>query len=784
MTLGTMALGYIFKPSPIEGPRLQQTEVQTAKPGENIATIYGVGRKAGSVIWTTGRKEHSQETSSGGGGGKGAPAQSGIEYYYTWSGAILVCKGPMARIEAISANEHKLYDYNGGDQEGYLVTQSEFTYDPVTGSWTGAVDADGGTCAMYMGTETQLPDPTIEADKGVGNVPAYRDRCYVVFDNLNLGAYGWGVPTFTFTVRNLITGVAEIYTAICEAVGLEEEDLDVSALEEDELTGFMLLDRAEARNYLAELETAYQFRSVEIDHKIVAVKRGGESVVTIPADELQVRPANSSDVEGERAEKHQIDIPSIVELEFFNPARDYNTDLRPARRYIIDNQKQVSFSLPMTLAGGFAHRIAKVNLYEQWIERYTHTLQMGWKYLYLAPEDVITYTLPDGREETVLLTEMTAAMLGPINCKAVGYNEAIYSLPLGPDGNGLDPVTTTRFGDLTVALIETNAVTDSMKQALGFYAAATCPPDKTWRTVMLSNRYFVNSPFGSGWNIVSYQLPHRATMGSTVSALPDFSGGSALWDEESELVVDFIYVSDDALASATELEVLNGANGLLVGQEIVQFQTAEYLGEFGGKFRWKLTNLHRGVRGTESFIADHGAHDAVVLLNGAVNYIAYNGDSPTRDLTITIRDTEGNTTDTDLTVRGRVIWPYSPTHISWTKTGNDWTVEWVRRYSGSTNFWDSGGEPPLASFEEGPFENDDGEQVFGRQYTFQVLDGGGNVLRNIRTPTESVTYTEAQQIEDFGSAQTEIDVKIYQNSTAVGKGYPAEVTLSGEEGEA
>jgi hypothetical protein len=40
-----------------------------------------------------------------------------------------------------------------------------------------------------------------------------------------------------------------------------------------------------------------------------------------------------------------------------------------------------------------------------------------------------------------------------------------------------------------------------------------------------------------------------------------------------------------------------------------------------------------------------------------------------------------------------------------------------------------------------------------------------------------ITYTEAQQIEDFGSAQGSINIVIYQRSDRVGRGYPLEVSL-------
>lgn len=45
-----------------------------------------------------------------------------------------------------------------------------------------------------------MPDPTIEAALGVGNVPAYRGQAYVVMDDFQLGNFGNRIPNFEFEV--------------------------------------------------------------------------------------------------------------------------------------------------------------------------------------------------------------------------------------------------------------------------------------------------------------------------------------------------------------------------------------------------------------------------------------------------------------------------------------------------------------------------------------------------------------------------------------------------------
>jgi len=55
---------------------------------------------------------------------------------------------------------------------------------------------------VYLGTEDQTPDPTLEEIYGVGNVPAYRGQAYVVFNRLPLELFERGaqVPQLRFEV--------------------------------------------------------------------------------------------------------------------------------------------------------------------------------------------------------------------------------------------------------------------------------------------------------------------------------------------------------------------------------------------------------------------------------------------------------------------------------------------------------------------------------------------------------------------------------------------------------
>ena len=189
----------------IEGPRLADLDFQSSAHGLPIAVVFGTKRLAGNVIWATQIKETRKETRIESGGGKGGGSeQVAVSFTYSVDMAVAICEGPIVGIRKVWADTKLVYnsstDASVGEQIASLVklrleieggsTQVLNTFAP------GAI----GSALIYKGTQTQDPDPTIETDKGVGDVPAYRGLAYIVFDELQLANFGNRIPNFTFEV--------------------------------------------------------------------------------------------------------------------------------------------------------------------------------------------------------------------------------------------------------------------------------------------------------------------------------------------------------------------------------------------------------------------------------------------------------------------------------------------------------------------------------------------------------------------------------------------------------
>ena len=149
----------------VETGKVERFRLTGASEGSSISRIFGRMRVGGQIIWAS-RFLESVATS---GGGKGTPRPSSTTFSYSVSLAIALCEGEIARVGRIWA-------------DGIEIGAAELTM------------------RVYTGSESQLPDPKIDAVEGAGNAPTYRGIAYVVIEDLALSRFGNRVPQFTFEV--------------------------------------------------------------------------------------------------------------------------------------------------------------------------------------------------------------------------------------------------------------------------------------------------------------------------------------------------------------------------------------------------------------------------------------------------------------------------------------------------------------------------------------------------------------------------------------------------------
>lgn len=164
-------LGGLLFPEKVEYPALEDLKLQDSTYGRPIPMIFGTMRVAGNVIWQTPElKKHKQKS-----GGKGGPEITSYTYSASW---------------AVAWCGNEILGYRRKWAAGKIV------YDDTSSS------SDQLQFTKYFGTETQLPDPTMEAVLGAGEVTGHRGTAYTVYDDVYLTDYGNAIPLLE----------AEVYT--------------------------------------------------------------------------------------------------------------------------------------------------------------------------------------------------------------------------------------------------------------------------------------------------------------------------------------------------------------------------------------------------------------------------------------------------------------------------------------------------------------------------------------------------------------------------------------------
>lgn len=193
---GNVALGYAIGSAlggrigsslapPMQGPRLQDLAATSANYGASIPRIVGAMRVGGNLIWAGPLHEHSSTTRTGKGGG-GPKVTS---YTYTRSFAVALSEGE-ADVLRIWAAKKLIYDATSTDPTVIIA---------------GKGYNQGQLATVYRGTETQTPDPTIEAYEG-SPPPAYLGTCYIVINELDVTEFGGRLPPIEAEVVALPSG--------------------------------------------------------------------------------------------------------------------------------------------------------------------------------------------------------------------------------------------------------------------------------------------------------------------------------------------------------------------------------------------------------------------------------------------------------------------------------------------------------------------------------------------------------------------------------------------------
>lgn len=448
------------------------------------------------------------------------------------------------------------------------------------------------------------------------------------------------------------------------------------------------------------------------------------------------------------------DLPLGVNVNFADPAMDQQPNSARSQRHAetTDGRREVSLDVTILVTSIDAARSAADGyLRRTWMQAETCDNALSRAYTRLEPGDVMTLDLDD-IARTAKVARLEFGANGVLSLKWTRDGPAVHVAAEQP-GAPADGFTPSEI--LTPAysrghVLDIPLAQDSHDGLVLYMAAGPYGEDVVWPGANV----YESMDDGDTYSLVEgIGSDQQAIWGVASEVLP--AALATVWDRASVVNVQ---VKAGALTSVTEAQAENGANMALIGSEIVHFTTAALQGDGS----YDLSGFLRGRRGTEQHIAAHAAGERFVMLSPTIRHTMGVSDLTDDFVYKTVTSTSINQagfTET-LEFTGASWKPYSPAHAAVVDDAGDLVASWVRRTRlGGFNV--NGTTPPLGESAEA--------------YEVDVLDAGDVVLRTYSgLTTPEATYSAAHQASDGGAGAA---LRIYQISTSVGRGFPAEIAI-------
>lgn len=594
---------------------------------------------------------------------------------------------------------------------------------------------------------------------GANSVQASASDGVLVTVSVDLGADGYavsnniGIWTRQPAISHDTVSLASVVTDICTYKNASSEesltsaDLDVTELT-DLINGYAIAQQTTIRSAIEQLAQAYFFDAVESDGKIKFVKRGQPSIVTIPDNDLGATNQSENLPLLTIVRQQEVEVPSSVVVVYNDAANSYQVATQQSRRLNVRAGGPLNIELPIVLSADKAKQITDVLRIDATLAKDKYSWITSRKYAIYEPTDVMTV-----RGNALRVTDKTETPDGLIRWDGFADDPRNYTKTY-PGASWTAPVAEVpaSAGPSHLTPLDITLLRDEDDGDNGFYAAIQGYLGG-WTGAVVDK---------SADNGQTYTRVAQTTTSTPVGMVLTVLGmpyTSAAWFDEINTVtvnlpvgVTLSSLSRDSLLANQEL------NNILIGSEVIRYRNAQLSGD-----NYILSGLLRGQRGTEWAFDTHVVNERAIVLDvGALRRIALvlselNANRLYR--TTSLGAVSGELTTFANT--GLYRKPYSAVLLGAGKAGNgDILLDWVRR-TRVGGAWEESVDASLGETSE--------------IFDVEIWDAGFVTLkRTITVSTESATYTNANQITDFGGTQYEVHFKVYQVSSTYGRGYPAQ----------
>lgn len=544
-----------------------------------------------------------------------------------------------------------------------------------------------------------------------------------------------------------MASLASILTDISLAEGLTLDQIDVTGVT-GVVPGFSVSNASSGADIIAQLQSAFFFKVFKSNGKITFRSPQTTVVAALELDHLLPLSGGGylQKVKGENRA-----LPRSLAVQYIDKTADYQQGSQYAMRQIYDTGSNDTLTLAIVLDANKAMQVAQTTLYKKWVNVDTYQWNLAIKFIILEIGDIVTIQEPDYIHRIEIIKKTIDNNV--INFQ--GQLDAYDTLTQGVSGGTISVTTPTVFNptDTILQLLDIPTLR-AQDDNFGYYVAAA-RSNTSWKGCII-----YDSPDDVTYTQIGV-INAPSIMGSTTTALG--VGPHGFMDNGNSVTVTIGI--DGQLTSTTLIDILDSGNSCIIGNEILQFQTATLI----AANTYKLSNLLRGRLGTEWAIGTHAIGDRFVMLTPGGNLIRIidnhaNWNDSRYIKAVSLGQNIADVTAVSFTNTGVSSKPLSSSYVRGIVDGSqNWNLSWLRRTRYNGTLQDNVTDVPL---------NEDSEQ-----YTLNIMSGS-TIVRQVLIDVNNFQYTLAMQTADFGSFQTTLTIKVAQNSALVGAGYYSSRTFT------
>ncbi len=530
-----------------------------------------------------------------------------------------------------------------------------------------------------------------------------------------------------------------LVTQVLADYGVDVE-IDVARLQ-----GFadgLAVDRpSSARDVLEGAAQLQQFRMAERADALAFYSRGQSAPVILPQGDvvaIKKQPMRVF-VQGDAR-----DVPTMVSVSCTDVTQDFGRVAVSARKSDADAGDVLHMETAMSLTQDRAEHLVNQRLGDLWNARAQVKCAVPLRYLALEPGDCVTFD----DDATGQLYELQSVELSTmLNLEGQSLDMAVFAPSKRARAVTPAQVLPTGAG-AEVWLFEVPAA--AAGDGASGVTLAIAGFARPWQRLAIYRMIGDEAQFVGA-------LEQAATMGNLSSAL---NATHVIWRRDVNASTS-VALFGGALASITLMRLLSGGNAMALvdgvrGAEFLQFQNAI----LAAPNTYTLNTILRGQLGTDTQAATiWPAGTQCVMMDDAVLYLSIAPDDVEDVLTFKIGPADRAYDDASFVTKtvqlnGRYVKPIAPLHVEGVRASDGVHIQFKRRVRGGGDSWNVA-EVPL----EGVVE----------RYTLEIMSGV-IVKRSVTLTSPDYVYANADELTDFGAAQSSLSVRVAQVSSVYGAG--------------